>query len=181
MEVMFDIETLDIRPSAVVLSIGAASFDDVGRVWDRFYRVLEVGTQLEKGRTVSFSTIRWWMDQEQDARDEAFNPVRQDVDSVLTVFKDWCHSIDPRAYWALGPQFDAVILEGLYAQMGQAVPWPYSKLRDVRTMTDEARIDRKVHSRSHEIIGLPHTPVFDCEVQIEQLILARGKLNRNNV
>ncbi len=178
MEIMFDIETLDIRPSAVVLSIGAASFDDAGRVWDRFYRILEVDDQIKVGRSVSFSTITWWMDQERDARDEAFATVRRALYPTLNEFSYWCRKIDPRAYWALGPQFDAVILEDLYVQTGAQVPWRYSQLRDVRTMTDETRIDRRNHDS--KVVGLVHTPVYDCEVQIEQLVLARGKLNRNN-
>src|SRR3546814_2365974 len=89
-EMMVDLETLDTKNSAVVLSIGAVVWetlvDDAGSldysVVERFYRVLSIDEQLAAGRTVSESTLLWWMRQDPTARAEAFNPVRRDRKST---------------------------------------------------------------------------------------------------
>ncbi len=177
MEMMIDIETLDTKTSAVVLSIGAVAFDEMGRVHERFYRILDVDLQLERGRTVSLDTIRFWMDQDRDARDEAFSTVRVGVGDALTQLNMFCRMFECNRYWALGPQFDYTILEDLYRTMLPNPPWSYGQIRDVRTLCDEAKIDRKNHTTN--ILGLPHTPVYDCEYQIELLTIARKRLQNN--
>ena len=177
MEMMIDIETLDVKPTAVVLSVGAVAFERSGQIRDRFYRVLDVQKQTKLGRTVSFDTVQWWMDQEPDAQAEAFATVRQRVADVLTDLNAYCRKYDSNTYWALGPQFDYIILESLHDQMGSSVPWSHGQLRDVRTMCGEANIDRRGHGS--QVMGLPHTPIYDCEFQIELLTMARGRVNRN--
>lgn len=176
---MIDIETLDTKPSSVVLSIGAVTFDSVGRTWDRFEAVLDVQPQLELGRTVSFNTITWWMDQSEDAKETAFGYVRESVALAILNLTTFCRQSQANRYWALGPQFDYVILESLYKDYSQITPWGYGQLRDVRTVCEEAKLDRK--SLVSKVKGVPHTPLFDCEVQIENLLLARAILGAKNI
>lgn len=178
MEMMIDIETLDVKPSAVVLSIGAVVFHPNGHVMDRWYRVLQVQEQLDRGRTVSFDTITWWMSQDGDARNEAFAPVRQMVAETLSDLLAFCRTYDANAYWALGPQFDYIILENLFNELNREVPWGYGQLRDVRTICNETKIDRR--NPGSQVLGIPHTPIYDCEYQIELLTMARGRINKKS-
>lgn len=179
MEIMFDIETLDVKPKSVVLSIGAVLFDDTGRSWDQFYRALEIQPQLDAGRTVSESTLLWWMNQEDEAKRAEFTGNRHPVIDSLMEFDHFCQDRaginKPETYWCLGPQFDGVILESLAHDFGSGgfIPWSYRELRDVRTACLEADIDYRYTET--KVSGVAHTPVYDCEVQIENLLLTRAK------
>lgn len=174
MELMFDIETLDVCPSSVVLSIGAVTFDPVGRIWDRYYRVLDIDEQTKQGRTISQSTLFWWLQQEPQALDEAFSEDRYGVPYVLQEFKEFGVGRSIEAYWCLGPHFDGTIWESLCRDFGTTPPWGYSQLRDVRTLCMETGVD--YHRHATQVRGVAHNPMYDCEVQVETLTLARGRI-----
>lgn len=60
-DIMLDLETLDTRPSAVIVSIGAVEFDTNGpNPLREFYRVLQLPPQLSRGRTECPETLAWW-------------------------------------------------------------------------------------------------------------------------
>jgi hypothetical protein len=169
-EIMFDLETLDTKPSAVILSIGAATFEKDGTINDRFYRVLEMQEQLDRGRTVSQSTLLWWLRQDINARDEAFAPVRCMVPQAIHDFNDFVSRYaDPSItkFWCNGPSFDGVLWEDLcrtYTHVKASVPWRYNQLRDQRTLVDAARFS--YDGFAPDIAGVAHNPVYDCEFQI---------------
>jgi len=133
---MIDIETLDTRPSAVVLSIGAVFFDyDLG-LGDSYYSgPIDIDGQLAKGRTVSQATLRWWMEQPVEVRDEAFGlNCEHDGESLYSTLLDFHHYIGKEMMladenvkqlyvWGNGAGFDNVILEAAYDTMGIPVPW----------------------------------------------------------
>lgn len=215
-EMMIDLETLDVKSSSVVLSIGAVVFECAPtmmyapgedkphealnyRVLDRFYRILDIADQLQSGRTVSQRTLLWWMQQDQDARDEAFSSVRThpyQVMDELQVFTDE-HSIIKREYqrvgeveqykeeavqinkfWASPVGFDFGIWNSLADDFGHSTPWSYRQVYDVRTVLNEASYSAKGHILSRNIPGKAHMPVRDCEVQIDELVAARNKIGR---
>ena len=191
-EMMIDLETLDTKPSAVVLSIGAVVWetfvDDTGHLaWkalDRFIRVLDIQKQLDRRRTVSQSTLLWWQDQSSAAKAEAFNSVRQPVLTSLVDFHDFAANNrnvpgDPiSVFWASPVAFDLPIWEDLAMTFGGCVPWKYNQRYDVRTVIREACYSADGHVHFHNIGGVPHTPVFDCEWQISLLTAARDKAKR---
>jgi hypothetical protein len=185
MELMFDIETLDLIPSAVVLSIGAVRFQRDGTIADRFYRVLDTQTQVDMGRTINPQTVAWWMRQDQDAFDEAFSMVRHPVELALTEFNEFIGQKYLRAdavrgrgritkFWCNGPSFDGVIMESLYRDFDVTVPWRYNQLRDQRTLGDAAGFS--FDSFHPVIFGVPHTPIYDCEFQVEVVTECRRLL-----
>ena len=192
-ELMIDLETLDTKPSAVVLSVGAVIWETLysetdGLIWEpveRFMRVLNMEEQLSRGRTVSQSTLLWWQRQDSTAKAEAFNPVRQNVGLVLDEFRAFVYQYaDPsvndtgiNAFWASPVAFDMPIWEDLAMTFGNFVPWKYNQRYDVRTVVREANLSAKSHE-DPKLVGVPHTPVYDCEWQISLLTAARQKLNR---
>ncbi len=210
-EIMMDLETLDVKSSAVVLSIGAVVFEMTSRtnhmkrkttldykVLDRFYRVLDMTEQMQNGRTVSESTLLWWMNQDADARAEAFAPAisRRDVWGVMEALQGFVdgHNITTIEYpsagvkiesverinkfWASPVSFDFGIWNDLADGIDHGTPWKYNQVYDVRTVLNEASYSAKDHKLSKLILGKAHMPVYDCEVQIDELVAARNKIGR---
>jgi hypothetical protein len=213
-EMMIDLETLDVKSSALVLSIGAVTFEcfegaqNVGagrpraldyRIIDRFYRVLDMKEQFGMPRSVSQSTLLWWNQQSQDARDEAFSSVRCDVWQAMNDLQSFVNyhtittrdfsTVDPsipvkesfqgiNKFWASPVGFDFGIWNSLADAIGHDTPWRYNQVYDVRTVLNEASYSAKDHTLSRVIPGEPHMPVFDCEVQIDELVAARNKIGR---
>jgi len=196
-ELMLDLETLDTKPSAVVLSIGAVIWKTVnnnpmapGKLhWEpveRFLRVLNIQEQVDKKRTISESTLLWWQRQEPTAKEEAFSPLRQPVSNVLDDLRKLVtvygyKSVEGpgiNAFWASPATFDFPIWEDLAMTFSNHVPWTYRQKYDVRTVVREAGYSTKDHEPSHVIHGVPHAPVYDCEWQIDVLTAARNKAKR---
>lgn len=130
---MVDIETYDVTPSSVILSIGGYLIhpDTEINPQDTFYVELSTATQFE--RTASQSTIDWWADQE-----AAGMPCpRHGVVSLrggLQMFADWLTSYQCQPIiWCKGTDFDTAILSNAFKQSGIPVPWRYSDVRDFRT------------------------------------------------
>ena len=72
---MIDLETLDVSPRAVVLSIGAIVFDFKRMQTLRTYEAtLQLEDQTAAGRTVKTSTVHWWLEQSSEARLAITNP-----------------------------------------------------------------------------------------------------------
>ena len=76
---MIDLETLDVLPTATVLSIGAVKFDPYGDDvespdCEKFYVRVDIDSCDTLGLTTSDATIEWWANQSDEAQEEAFNP-----------------------------------------------------------------------------------------------------------
>jgi hypothetical protein len=70
--IMLDLETLDLGPRSIITQVGIIAFplDDPETEMRRISEYLPVQPQFELKRTVSFSTVLWWMEQE-DAPESA--------------------------------------------------------------------------------------------------------------
>lgn len=131
--VMFDQETLDTVASAVILSIGAVKFDlESGKLDpDGFYASLSYDDQLARGRTISESTVAWWMEQSPEAR-AVFREPKQTLESALIALSDWLGH-DKRYVWSNGADFDIPMLAHAYTSYGMQIPWAFWNARCVRT------------------------------------------------
>ena len=132
--VMIDLETLDTRPSTVILSIGAVAFSVEDDVTASFYRRCTWQDQLDAGRTVSESTIRWWLLQSDAARAALTDGQQLSLRQSLEELFNWCFSSKAISVWASGPSFDIAILEHAYGYYN--LPWKYNAARDFRTLRD---------------------------------------------
>lgn len=145
-----DIETLDTRATAVVLSIGICKFDPLGvdSVGPFEHVALEVGTQVRNHRTVSSDTFYWWADQLVKMDANPFPKPHLDVKLGLAQIIDFIYGnsepLEPRegeevalyqdAYmWVRGPHFDWTIVENLAIQVGVEWPIHYARVMDQRT------------------------------------------------
>ncbi len=172
MDIMIDIETLDTRPSSLVLTIGAVLFDGTGSS-DQFHTALNVDEQVRYGRTMSMATLGWWMKQGSNSAilDQVTKEQRLVGERLREFFNFYTRVSLLERVWANSPSFDITILESLAKDVGLTVPWSYRQLRDVRTLREEARMDRNWTPENWD--GTAHDAVNDCLLQIATVIEAR--------
>ncbi|MFA7188682.1 MAG: 3'-5' exonuclease [Sphaerochaetaceae bacterium] len=165
--VMIDLETLSTDPDAAFISIGACQFDpDEGKIYKlNFYTLINWKSAM-KGRSVSASTLQWWLKQDREAikgiMDSGSSP---GLKQALMWLSDWFPT--GSMVWSNGANFDLPILEHAYTQyeIEQYIPWKYHDTRDVRTICAlvEGMIDRK----DYPFKGTPHNALDDAIHQAE--------------
>ena len=139
-DVMIDLETLDVLPTATILTIGAVTFDPLGRdveekSCEKFYVRVDVDSCDRLGATVSQSTLDWWAGQSQEAQNEAFDPTnRISIEDAMTQLYKFCWGA--KRVWSHGAGFDVIILEWYFRKIGKAIPWSFWEVRDTRTIFD---------------------------------------------
>lgn len=164
--IMLDLETLGTKPGCVVLSFGAVAFDPYrGTLGETFYRKIDLETELGAGRKVSAATLKWWLDQSEAARKEAFSGTYPAF-IVAAEFSDFWKSQEAEFIWANDPTFDCDVWE---AAAGW-VPWNFRAPRSCRTIFDLAGIwpDRSV--------GVAHNALDDAKNQAVAVMKCYAKL-----
>ncbi len=136
---MIDLETLDVQPSATVLSLGAVKFDPLSdsEPHSELYFKISIDDQDRLGRTVSDKTIEWWGQQDPKIMEEAFDQSNPNevmtVEQALTSLNRWVVGVDE--IWAQGYGFDITMLEDMYRSVGKPIPWQFWQISDARTIT----------------------------------------------
>lgn len=181
--IMVDIESLDLGPRSVVTQIAFVAFplDDPDTVVKEVNEFLPIQPQLALNRTMSASTILWWMTQSDDARGLFQYNDGDDLDELLAMvrsvsrkFTQSLAGFPSYEVWARGPQFDIVNLESLLIDCGESVPWKYDRVRDLRTIMGAANLKTADVVPSREFTK--HVAIEDCYFQIECLYAAHRKL-----
>ena len=137
---MIDLETLDVLPTATILTIGAVKFDPFGDdvknpTCEKFYVRVDVDSCDRIGCTISQSTLDWWANQSQAAQNEAFDPAnRIPIEDALQQLYKFCWGA--KRVWSHGVGFDLIILENLFRKVGRSIPWSFWEARDTRTLYD---------------------------------------------
>lgn len=167
---MIDIETLDTARTAVVIQVAAIVFEyDLHGYYKEIGDInipLCVGKQVSDGRTVSASTVAWWLSKQNHA---VFGNIISDgyalpEDDGLVELKSQLNSWKCDEYWFQGPTFDAIILEDL---IGTCIPWKYYQVRDQRTVDNLARDKDMIKSMKSKI---NHDAIEDVRNQISRLM-----------
>jgi hypothetical protein len=139
-DVMIDLETLDITPTASVLTIGAVRFDPFGDdvkdpTCDKLYVRVDLDSCENIGCTINPATVDWWSRQSQAAQYEAFDPQnRISVQDAMNRLYKFCWGA--KRVWSHGAGFDIIICENLFRRVGKAIPWTFWQVRDTRTIFD---------------------------------------------
>jgi DNA polymerase III epsilon subunit-like protein len=139
-DIMIDMETLDVLPTATILTIGAVKFDPFGDDvnepgCEKFYVKVDVDSCDKIGCTVSQSTLDWWANQSKQAQEEAFAPEgRISIQEAMDELYKFCRGA--KRVWSHGAGFDVIICEHLFRKIGKAVPWSFWEVRDTRTLFD---------------------------------------------
>lgn len=130
---MVDLETLGTTENCVFFSCGACYFDPwTGEIGEKYSQNIDMKSQLNFGRVISPDTVKWWMDQSDDARRAIQKPGIQ-FDDFLVEFANFVKK--DSIVWGNGSCFDISILNNAY---GEFTPWKFWNVRDVRTIVDVA-------------------------------------------
>lgn len=172
-DLIFDLETLDIYPSAVVLSIGCFAFNLSKPINHSkgIYLKLNVEEQIKTyKRTIGPKTVEWWKEQSPAAK-EVLKPSPSDLSVKDALVKlnefikeseyDWNSSY----CWCRGTAFDFPILESLYLNSDTLMGYNTWKIRDVRTMIDSFQLFAQAADKEYTFddIGLNnHNALDDC-------------------
>lgn len=172
-DVMIDVETLDTRPSTVILSIGACRFDieQLGMVTDTLHIHLDIDDQIKSGRTVSGDTILWWMDQSREARDGLTQSARRPLRDALLKLSSFIVETD--RVWGNGAAFDNAVLSDAFRASSLPQPWRFWNDMCYRTLKTLYRDVPKP-----DFVGVKHDALSDAVNQAVHLqaIYERMKL-----
>jgi hypothetical protein len=172
--IMLDLETLDVRPTGVIVSLGAVWFGD-GRTGATFYGVFDLEDQVRYGRTMNPSTLRWWLKQTPEAR-AVFNAPPTRSSQVLADFVDFLgEGTRYCKVWGNGADFDNVMLGSLYETYGVPRPWNYGNNRCFRTLKNIGIAQGVIQP---DRTGTHHNALDDAIYQAEWANAIFDKLNR---
>lgn len=178
MNLMIDLETLGTDSNTVVLSIGAVLFDNQS-IHSSFYSLVNPQEQLDKGRSITWSTLQWWLSQGESAKD-VFLSTKEPVKDTLLDFVDFIKKarldVSP---WGNGATFDISIMEDLFIKNGISVPWSFKNVRDLRTFKNTCK-DLGIHENT-PFIGVAHNAVDDATNQANYVIHMLDKMGQLNV
>lgn len=173
--VMIDLETMDTKPSAAIVSLGACAFDHrTGELASTFYRAISLGSNTEVGRTISTDTLLWWMQQSDSAR-AALVTDTLPLLKVLTEFQLWANPYRDGLLWANDPDFDAVILSSAMETVGLRYPFMYFNHRSVRTVKQLAH--PLGDFPPFEVDGTAHNALDDAIKQACEVVYATQRIS----
>lgn len=139
-DIMIDLETLDTKPTASILTIGAVKFDPFGddlnsKKCEKLYIKVDLDSCDRIGLTTSEDTIAWWSQQSKEAQDEAFSTEgRIPIHEAMNQLYKFCWGA--QRVWSHGAAFDIVICENVFAKLQKLTPWDFWQVRCTRTLFD---------------------------------------------
>lgn len=154
---MIDLETLDNKPTAIPLTLGAVKFNPYkGIVHSKFYRRWSLKSASGFGLTMSPETLTWWMSQSVLAQREAFGG-SDDFRQAVHEFSGWY--VGCKCIWGHGSIFDVSIMDNVHRALKISSPYDFRDVRDTRTLYDlgDTKVDRAV--------GTHHVAVDDAVQQ----------------
>lgn len=178
MAVMIDLETLDTDATCVILSIGACVFDPMtGIITDELYMEINKDAQIKEGRTISASTLDWWMTQPAEERDRVLvdNSSKLELYQALANLANFVPKGDK--VWANGIDFDLRILEHAYTSMSIEVPWRFYNTEHVRTICNLT--DGFISRKDFEFEGQQHNALHDARHQVKYVSVMYGHIRNS--
>lgn len=157
--IMLDFETLDLAPTAVLLSIGAVRFDPFSEeLGGNFY--MELDWTDQPGRTTSQATIDWWNAQP----NPPINGTTKLTVAVEELNKFIKASGNNPVIWCQGTDFDIPKLNSIFEGCNTPPAWKYNSARDLRTLT---KVFKDAPSPSENV--LKHNALADAVWQAKKL------------
>lgn len=132
-QIHVDLETLGVRHTSQILSIGAVHGANT------FYREIDAYQYNPNEFTEDASTLEWWVKQ------GGFIPTQDLVSPMQAVssFAQWVLAIREQhndiEVWANSPTFDCAILRHHFKIFSLSCPWEFWSERDVRTVKGVAK------------------------------------------
>lgn len=188
MDAMIDIETLGVRPTSLILSIGVCWFDPTKQQsFDELLRksIHMVIQQPEvydamlsnefsfasQNFTIDESTVDWWKRDQSEgilelSKTKFFIPLRKSLIDLRA-----CMGGETRV-WANSPSFDLAILKHAFEVCDEPISWKFYQERDLRTLLDIKKVDKREFKEENFI---PHRADHDAAFQA---MVAQVALNK---
>ena len=169
-QISLDIETLGTTAGSQILSIGACSFDEDGKIIDTFYEVVEFKDNHEVVATVG--TLNFWINQPADSVQAIFGSDVQRMTEyqVLSQLSKWVKAKGETEVWANGTKFDLGMVEEAYRKLKLVAPWKHNSDRCMRTL-------RKFAGHLEiDFVGVTHHALDDAIWQAKYIAAACKKL-----
>jgi len=191
---MFDIETLGIESTSVVLSAAITYFDfgdkvfspDKDQMQSEYNRYamtscfvkFKTNDQLLGGRIVDPDTVKWWSKQSELARKASLDPSEDDLDVVdgIRKIKSYINANggNNQIIWARG-SLDQMVFDSLCRSVGEEHAFMYNMWRDVRTAVDLLSSNSKggysvIPNFNPDLYVVKHIPQNDCSLDILQML-----------
>jgi exodeoxyribonuclease VIII len=142
MHLMIDLETLGLDSDCVVTQIGYVGFDPLfpGLNSSGILRPDPNEQMFARKRSVDWSTLKWWMQQSNEARESI---IQNSDGPMLDCLEKFVRDIDVlvgwsniQGVWSHGLTFDVTIMQHLFKQYRLKTPWGYRVPKDTRTLFD---------------------------------------------
>lgn len=169
--IMMDIESLGVRPGAVILSVALVRFTDEACVQVN----LNYAEQQTLGFETDTGTVDWWRGQDPAAWQAATQgavPTKPGLEYIAQ-WLAWAAPDGDFLLWCHGATFDAPLLEEAYRRMTLPCPWRFWQVRDTRTLYDLAGINLKDYA-----VPPPHVALNDAIAQTRAARAALAVLAR---
>jgi len=186
---MFDVETLGIESTSVILSMACIHFNPEDKptfkqlVESAFFVKLNVMDQYDRlDRTASKTTLEWWDKQGLLLKKQSLLPSISDIptEKAIDNMKIWSEQFPNHnkcTVWARG-NLDEMVLGSMHRKLSQDDLFNFSRWRDVRTAVDiltnsnngYCEVDHPEFNRDEVI---KHNPVHDCAYDIMMLLYGK--------
>jgi hypothetical protein len=186
---IFDVETLGVESTSVVLSAALIHFDpndepDYQTLLDSaIYVKFNAKEQIQNlKRSVDSDTLAWWKKQHEYVRGLALDPKPDDLPAAegIQYLRDYVRKFpgwDKQTMWARG-SLDQLVIDSLAGKLDLDAITNYNMWRDVRTAVDllygstngYCEVDHPTFNRAAVI---KHHPVHDCA--LDAMMLMYGK------
>lgn len=173
-KIMLDIETTGNIANTAIIQLSMVRFDEDGNIGDFIHINIDAEEQYKLGAQYTQSTLDWW----QQTNKELFESITTEnvhsvnealdiIDSFVTQYDYiWCHAT-----------FDMPVLDNLYHLVGRKRPYKYTKVRDIRTIVELAKINLSTYNWNKE---KTHDSLDDCKFQIKYTTAAMKVLKNDN-
>jgi DNA polymerase III epsilon subunit-like protein len=169
---VLDLETMGKGPRAAIVAIGCVRIDQ-GTINGSLYRRVSLETSLQAGLQVDASTIEWWLQQRETAREEIYQPGAIRLESALAKLAEFMgcnhlHKPNPKALlWGNGSSFDNVIVGNAFDACCIQRPWMFWNDRDLRTL-----LALYPEAKALPFEGTKHHALDDAMHEAKQLLAA---------
>ena len=138
--VMIDIEALDKKPTAAIVSLAAAVFDPMtGRVDASMYRTVNIESSEAAGGTIGADTVKWWFKKSREVQAAVLSEQAVQLGVALADLNlfvlAYCDA-DSVKVWARGTDYDMPIISHAMQSLGIRPVWNFWNVRDVRTVEE---------------------------------------------
>lgn len=174
--VVIDIETVDNKPGAHIIEIGAVALGGEGPE-SRFQVLINSTHANEYGLTSSAETLNWWKQQDfylPNVADEEGIDIRD----AYQRFLGWFGAVadEKTRVWGNSPSFDCELLREALQRAGVGpTPWSFRNERDMRTLRDLLPIDISSIPKMLPAHRGLNDALYEAEV-LRQTLLYHGKL-----